>query len=241
MNPILKHMGRLILVIFCSWSIIIVPIGNTRVLAQGSPAEAVRPRVAVLDFQGSGISKAEATAVADQMRNDLVNLRVFTVLDRAQTEQVLNELAFQQGGMTDPGKAAEIGKMLNVEFIVTGRVTSLQGAYQVNSQMINVQSTEIVRSESILYKGALIGLLSQNIATMAAKLAQVEAQQPTQQTQPGVEGEGLSWWVWALIGVGVVGVAAALSGSDSGGGGESGGGSSCPSGAGNCGSVEVTW
>jgi len=137
----------------------------------------VKPRVAVLEFEGVGISAQETAAITDQMRNELVNLNKFTVLDRAQTEKVMAELAFQQGGVTDANQAIKMGKMLNVQNIVTGRVTGFKDAYQVNVQMINVETAEIERSENILYKGDIIGLLSDNIASIATRLSRTDKDQ----------------------------------------------------------------
>lgn len=137
-----------------------------------------RPRVAVLEFERIDVPAAEGAALTDRLRTDLVNLGTFTVLDRARTEQVLKELAFQQEGVTDPGQAVRIGKLLNVEFIVTGRVARLPNAYQVNAQIIQVETAEVVRSETLLHRGDIIGLLSENMGTMAVRLAQVEAKKP---------------------------------------------------------------
>ncbi len=134
-----------------------------------------RPRVAVLEFERIDVPAAEGGALTDRLRTDLVNLGTFTVLDRARTEQVLKELAFQQEGVTDPGQAVRIGKLLNVEFIVTGRVARLPNAYQVNAQIIQVETAEVVRSETLLHRGDIIGLLSENMGTMAVRLGQVEA------------------------------------------------------------------
>lgn len=222
-----------------AWALVCLPVWHSVSLAQ-SLAEEVKPRIAVLEFSGIGVSPAEVAAITDQMRTDLVNLRKFVMLDRTQTEKVIDELAFQQEGLTDSNQAAKIGKILNVEFIVTGRVTSLDGAYQVNSQMISVETGEIVRSASILYQGNILGLLSQNIATIAARLSQVEPP-PVSSTmiasQPEPEEEGwLPWWAWALIAVGVIG-ALAGGGDESDGG---GGSSLCPSSSG-CGTVGVSW
>lgn len=144
--------------------------------AQQKPAaEKPRPRIAVLEFERVGVTEAEGSALTDRLRTDLVNLRTFVVLDRAQTEQVLQELAFQQQGVTDPNQAVRIGKLLNVEFIVTGRVSRLPNAYQVNAQMIRVETAEVERSETLLHRGDIVGLLSENMGSMAARLADVEA------------------------------------------------------------------
>ena len=234
--------GRYLAVTLCVWGLIVLPMLNPYALAQQQAAKA---RVAVLEFTGVDISKAEAAAVTDQLRNDLVNLGQFTVLDRSQTEASMQELALQQAGVTSAEQAVQIGKMLNVEFIVTGRVTALTGAYQVSAQMIDVESSEIVRSENILYRGDILGLLSENMATIAARLSQVETppRRPAPLQPPPLEeeDEGWPWWVWALIGVGVVGALAGGGGGGGddggGGGGGGGGGSGCPS----CGSVGVVW
>ncbi|MDH5753362.1 MAG: penicillin-binding protein activator LpoB, partial [Deltaproteobacteria bacterium] len=138
-------------------------------------AQEKKARVAILDFEGIQISNAQSVAVTDQLRSELVNIGKFVVLDRAQTDKVMEELAFQQGGMTDAGAVAKVGKLLNVQLIVTGRITSLGGAFQLNVQMINVETAEIERSENILHKGSFIELLGDNITRLAAKLSRVEA------------------------------------------------------------------
>ncbi|MBI4083651.1 MAG: hypothetical protein HY423_13680, partial [Candidatus Lambdaproteobacteria bacterium] len=150
------------------------------VLAAGYPVQAQesRPRVAVLQFQRVGTDDAEATATGDQLRTELVNLQAFTVLERTQTDAVLGELAFQQEGFTDPSRATEAGQLLNVQFVVTGRITRLQGGYQVNVQMTDVKTGEIVRSESVLHRGDFVGLLSAQVPRLAARLARRESGPP---------------------------------------------------------------
>ena len=164
-------------------------------------AQPAKPRVAVLDFQGTAVGEAERKAVTNQFRSDLVNTGAFIVLDRAQTEAVLGELAFQQQGVTDPGEAARIGRLLNVQYIVTGRITRLPQAYQVNAEMIRVETAEIERSETLVHRGDIVGLLSDSLATMAARLARVEdaagggpAQEPP--GAPRVTGGKPTWPLW---------------------------------------------
>ncbi len=136
-------------------------------------AQQPRPRIAVLEFKPEGVSDPEAAAVSDRLRSGFVNLGVFTILDRDEIETVLAEQAFQQEGLTEPEQAVTVGRLLNVEYIVTGRVRALKGAYHVNTRMIHVQTAEIVRSEDIIYRGDMIGLLSENMDSVAAKLSQV--------------------------------------------------------------------
>jgi TolB-like protein len=137
-----------------------------------------RHRIAVLEFKPEGISDPEAAAVSDRLRSGFVNLGAFTVLDRQEIESVLREQAFQQQGITEAKQAVEVGKLLNVEYIVTGRVRRLGDAYHVNARMIQVKTAEIVRSEDILYRGDIVGLLSENMDSVAARLAQAQRGKP---------------------------------------------------------------
>lgn len=170
--------------------------------AQAQPA---KPRIAVLEFERIEVGEAEGAAVTNQLRSELVNLRVFTVLDRGQTEAVLQELAFQQAGVTDPGRAARIGKLLNVQYIVTGRLTALADAYQVHAQMIRVETAEIERSESIVYRGEIVGLLSERMPILARRLAGVEgpADAPGVTPKPELKA-GKSAWPLLLGGVAIL-------------------------------------
>jgi TolB-like protein len=249
MTAVLATALRGTVAVWCIWTLVVLPIRLPLAFAQA--ASPPRPRIAVLEFESLGVTPAEAAAVTDQLRSDLVRIKAFTVLDRAQTQAVLNEMALQQTGVTDPNQAVRIGKLLNVEYIVTGRITALTGAYQVNAQMIRVENGVIERSESIVYQGHMLGLLSENMATMAARLSATEdastSSAPAADKPKAVNGkdEGIAWWVWALVGVGVIGLAVALSGGDEAAPAAAGPGPgpaapTCPSPSG-CGSMNITW
>jgi len=172
----------------CGWAVWHVLDGGRTalwllVLLTGFPvfparSQETRPRVAVLDFQRVDATEAEAVAAADRFRIELVKLRAFTVLERAQTDAILREQAFQQEGVTDLSRAAELGKLLNVEFVVTGRLTRLQDAHQLNVHLIHIQTGEIVRAESLVHRGEFVGMLVQEIPAAAARLSQVETAPP---------------------------------------------------------------
>jgi TolB-like protein len=149
---------------------------------------ATRPRIAVLDLKAVDVSRGEASAATDRLRDELVNSRAFTVLDRAEMSSVTGELAFQQEGVTDPAQAVKIGKLLNAEYIVVGRLTGLSGAYQVTVQMIHIQSAEVIQSQTRLHVGNVVGLLSTVIPELAANLTQTrKPQAPVAQAAPAAQ------------------------------------------------------
>jgi len=54
-----------------------------------------------------------------------VNDKIFTVVDRAQLEQIRMELNFQVSGEVDDKSALEIGKFLGAQTIVSGVISEL--------------------------------------------------------------------------------------------------------------------
>lgn len=144
-------------------------------------------RVAILEFQGVGTSAAELSAATDQLRNDMVKQRGFTVLDRGQIEAMLDELAFQQKGLTDQSQAVKMGRMLNVQFIITGRLTKLGSSYQLLVQMIEVQTAKISHSETLRYRGSPDGDTNEgNFLGFLDKMASLATRLNIQTTQfPG--------------------------------------------------------
>lgn len=158
-----KSLGISLFIVFLG-SALILP---NSVLAQGTKGK--KSRIAVLEFNGIAASKAEVASATDQLRDDLIKQKAFTVLDRGQIDAVLGELAFQQKGVTDSKQAVEVGKLLNVEYIVTGRMTRLTGAYQLNVQIIEVKTARVADSQTLRLRGDILKLLD-NMSPLAAKL-----------------------------------------------------------------------
>jgi curli biogenesis system outer membrane secretion channel CsgG len=89
--------------------------------------------IAVLDFHAVGGPEQQiAEAVAENLRNALVQHRQFTVIERTQIQQVLKEQVFAQSGLGDNKEAVVLGKLLGAHVIVVGSVTKLGDIYTVN-------------------------------------------------------------------------------------------------------------
>ena len=78
-------------------------------LAQGNPAlneeiaaelASGKYTVAVLDFEGRGISKLEAATLTDRLSSELANTNAVILVERGQMSEILNEQGFQQSGCT---------------------------------------------------------------------------------------------------------------------------------------------
>jgi curli biogenesis system outer membrane secretion channel CsgG len=103
-------------------------LGAAFVLATASLAAAqAKPRIAVMNFEnnstwtwwGDNLGKA----AADELVTNLVNGGTFTVIERAQLESVLAEQRLGGSGAVSAATAAKVGKVLGVQFILTGSIT----------------------------------------------------------------------------------------------------------------------
>ena len=54
--------------------------------------------IAVLDFEGKGVSKVETSILTDRLRNELVKTKYFRVIERQQMSKILAEQKFQASG-----------------------------------------------------------------------------------------------------------------------------------------------
>lgn len=96
------------------------------------------PRVAVIGFDSTApgyiwhINSELSQAATDLMINALIKTERFRVFERIKLDAILQEQDFQAySGRVDPSTAVKIGKMLGVDLIVTGSVTSI--VYQKSS------------------------------------------------------------------------------------------------------------
>jgi len=90
------------------------------------------PRVAVIGFDSTApgyiwrIDSELSKAATDLMINALIKTNRFRVFERIKLDAILKEQDFQvYSGRVDPSTAVKIGKMIGVDLIVTGSVTSI--------------------------------------------------------------------------------------------------------------------
>ena len=145
--------------------------------AQTAPA-AGKPRIAVLEFSGVGVTEAETAAVTEEIRSDLFKSGRFEVLERSRIDAVLNEQALQQAAVATED-AVKAGKLLDVQYIVTGRLTSPSpGTYHLSAQAIDVETGRITASDTAQHEGGILGLLEKLPALTARAVAKLFEEAP---------------------------------------------------------------
>jgi curli biogenesis system outer membrane secretion channel CsgG len=110
--------------------------------------------IAVLPFDDGSIDENWwgdydiGTGVADEFVTALLDLkpRQFRVMEREQIQMVLDEQQFGASGMVDASSAAQIGKILGVQFLLMGRVTEFSnktagGSLSLGGKGLGLQTT----------------------------------------------------------------------------------------------------
>ncbi len=95
--------------------------------------------VAVVRFKAENVSESEATICSDLLRTNLVNMQFFTLVDREYMGTILKEQKFQQTGCTTQECAVKIGKILNVEKVIVGKLARLKDKYYLFISFVDVE------------------------------------------------------------------------------------------------------
>jgi TolB-like protein len=130
-------------------------------------------RIAILDFTNTGgLSKQETVTLGNRLRSMLVKTNAFIVLERGQMDDILDEQGFQTTGCTTTECAVEMGKLLNVEKMISGTIGKLGQTYTIDLSLIDVKTAEIEKSFFRDFKGEIDGLLDmmQGIANQVATI-----------------------------------------------------------------------
>ncbi len=121
-------------------------------VAQGQE-NAMKPRIAVLDIAPTGVPQNLAVSVTELLSTELVNTRMFEVIERMQVAKILNEQGFQQTGVTDSSAAAEVGKLLNTKRVVIGTLGKLGQKLVVTLKIVDVEKASILFAEKEMANG----------------------------------------------------------------------------------------
>lgn len=104
-------------------------------------------KIAVLDLEGKNIPQTDADIVSDFLRRGIVDTQKYIVIEKKKIAEMLKEQKAQLSGCTSTECAVDIGKILNVEQIVTGSVNKLSQKYYLNIRVIDIESGKVIKTE----------------------------------------------------------------------------------------------
>ena len=114
-----------------------------------------RETVAILDFEGRGISQLEAQTLTDRFRTALASAGALRRVERQMMEEVLQEQGFQQTACTSDECAVEVGQLLGVQNMIGGAIGRVGKTFTIDMRMFSVQTGENIRTKYVSYGGAV--------------------------------------------------------------------------------------
>ena len=118
-----------------------------------------RQTVAILDFEGQGISVQEVQTLTERMRSETGATNAVRLIERKAIESIMAEQGLAQSGCVSDECAAEVGQLLGVQFMVSGTIGKLGDTYTIDVKMFSVETGATIRSSSKTHKGDVDGLL----------------------------------------------------------------------------------
>ena len=142
------------------------------ILSLFASPRAERVAVALNNLQAKGVEQSSADIISERLRSELVQTGVFTVLERAEMDQILKEQGFQaSGACSDNSCLVQIGQILGVQYMISGQVGKLGNLFTINLRMINVASGQIEQTVNVDRQCGIEVVLSELTPEVARKMA----------------------------------------------------------------------
>lgn len=107
-----------------------------------------KQRIAIVELDKKGITDLEGAAAELSIRNAFVNSAKYKVLDRENMDKVLIERTIASDGLYDKDRATDIGRVLNVHFIMVGTLMKFEGDFLMELRVIDVENSSVAGSST---------------------------------------------------------------------------------------------
>jgi len=156
------------------------------VLFQVSFLPAQRVPIAVVEFEGNGISQTEAIALTDRLRNELFRLGAFEVVERGMMETILTEQDFQLTGCTSNECLVEVGQLLGARQVVGGSISKVGNTYSVSARLVDVQTGKLIGVSDYDLRGEIDDMLTRGMREVALMLSGQEVATTAIESRPDI-------------------------------------------------------
>ena len=115
-------------------------------------AQDSRPGIAVLPFENGGSYgqdkenfDALERGIAGMLISELQQNNAARLVDRSETQRLLDEQNLGKDGRVDAATAAKIGKLVGAKYMVMGNFIDFYGKFRVDARLVNVETSEILK------------------------------------------------------------------------------------------------
>ncbi len=151
----------------------------------------IKSVLAVLDLTGKNVSKNEASIITGFIQESLFKKSKYKLVERTQVEKILKEQSFQ-ADVCDITCAVKIGKQLAANKVLIGTVGLLGNVYTIQLKIIDIESNEIEKIESIRAKcdiGELPDYIEELVQKMMGSIIAQKVKEVKTEIKPEVKEE----------------------------------------------------
>ena len=168
-----------------------------------------RPGLAVLPFDNGGSYgqdkenfDALQKGIAGMLISELAANPAARVVEREEIQRLLEEQSLGASGRVDAQTAAKIGKLVGARYVVLGTFIDFYGDFRVDVRLVNVETSEIVKTESERMQRDHLFDIIRSVATRLMKdanLPPLPKQTSDQRMSRQVPTEALTYYSRALL------------------------------------------
>tara|TARA_Y100001980_G_C14530670_1_gene306617 strand:- start:154 stop:1566 length:1413 start_codon:yes stop_codon:yes gene_type:complete len=129
--------------------------------SKGGMTTAKSITVAVLDFEGRGISTLEAQTLTDRFSTEISKTGSAILVARNVVNEVMQEQGYTAAECSSEECAAEVGAMLGVKFMISGAIGKLGQTYTIDAKMFEVATGAAEKTINATYSGPVDGLITE--------------------------------------------------------------------------------
>lgn len=156
--------------------------------------EQQKPVAVVVPFDSSGVPQEEVDVVYRMFLSEFVRTGKCTVVDRSSFDKIKAQQNFQLSDWSNNDKVAKLGKALNANVVVTGQIMKFRTNFMFITQILDVNSTEIISSadEQVSDVAVLFSRFNEMCKTLTKNLAQTKTAM-SEDYKIGDKGPGGGW------------------------------------------------
>lgn len=149
---------------------------------------------AVVPFDSSGVPQEEVDVVYRMFLSEFVRTGKCIVVDRSKFDKIKEQQNFQLSDWSNNDKVAKLGKALNANVVVTGQIMKFRTNFMFITQILDVNSTEIISSadEQVSDVAVLFSRFNEMCKTLTKNLAQTKTA-VSEDYKIGDKGPGGGW------------------------------------------------
>ncbi|MCH7663474.1 MAG: PEGA domain-containing protein [Chloroflexi bacterium] len=131
------------------------------------------PTLAVLDFDGIGLTDTEVATLTNRLRTNMNQLGTYRVIERGRMINTFSKQNFQMSGCLSDDCALEAGRLLGAQFVMSGSIGKVGRAWSIEMRVIQVDSAAVIKTASYATRGNAEIFLNEGLAAAARKISGV--------------------------------------------------------------------